>query len=161
MQQPLNSPTCSMFCTWVFLLGSWPAHKAAPLPFPALSMVERGPAAAGKALVGSLLRDNTASRWFPHSFSPDAFKSYSWVWAEIHRVWKAECTRESTLLFLCTRRHCYIRMCSCRMCFFLTFSIGLFYCSCRNWDSDRKTRCLLLTLPWQDYLGRCTECYIP
>lgn len=49
-------------------------------------MVEGRPAAAGKALVGSLLRDNTASRWLPHSFSPDAFKSYSWVWAEIHRV---------------------------------------------------------------------------
>lgn len=49
-------------------------------------MVEGGPAAAGKASVGSLLRDNTASRWLPHSFSPDAFKSYSWVWAEIQRV---------------------------------------------------------------------------
>lgn len=113
MQQPLNSPTCSMFCTWMFLLGSWPAHKAAPLPFPALSMVERGPAAAGKALVGSLLRDNTASRWFPHSFSPDAFKSYSWVWAEIHRVWKAECTRESTLLFFVYQKtllHPYVQL---------------------------------------------------
>lgn len=66
MQQALNK---RIFCAAVTCTRGWP-----------------GSSAAGAALIPHLPSGNSASRWLPLSFIPDAFTFYSWFSAINHIV---------------------------------------------------------------------------